>query len=475
MELTGVRACDLSRKLHVDRSLIGKWKNGIRPIPARSYYWDGIIECFTETAFQQKQIDDFFENMIEGEYSSSLRAKHIMNYLFSDELSNEIQSNQKKINLDCLYKSNIYVYKALNGRKKAFRNFLDYAIQFHDKTLLLQDNINFSWIFDDPVYFDQIQKLLCTFLDNNRIKLIVSILDDYKSASKLINYLFLYASKKEVNCYYFIPSGPSSCLSTYVLPDEMALVGYYEENDWSKTYSQISTDFLTILQYQNIFNQIVNVSYSFKSANMRSLCDFKDYVIRFSSISESIYSFIPTISLFSMEKDLLEKVLVYNELSPTQIAQIHIHQQIFMEEVYYSAKQKNAKLYFIHDYNTLKFMKERDYVMYTDNIFSNIPTLLVRQEDYRAHIASIINVLETSDNIEIGILKNHFGYQNDTPNMGFRICKKKFWFIGAMGDQTVFTNDKYMIHLQYKATENMWNNIPTHLKEKTEVIRLLLE
>jgi len=273
MELTGVRACDLSRKLHVDRSLIGKWKNGVRPIPARSYYWDGIIECFTETTFQQKQIDDFFENVIGCDYSSKLREKHIMNYLFSDELSNELQSNQKEINLECLYKSNIYVYKALNGRKKAFRNFLDYAINFHGKTLLLHDSINFSWVFDDSIYFEQIQKLLCTFLENNRIQLIVSILDDHKSVSNLINFLFLYASKKEVTCYYFMPSGAASYISTYVLTEEMALLGYCEENDWNKTYTQISTDLLTVLQYQNIFSQIINVSHSFKSENMRSLCD----------------------------------------------------------------------------------------------------------------------------------------------------------------------------------------------------------
>ncbi len=475
MELTGVRACDLSRKLHVDRSLIGKWKNGVRPIPARSYYWDGIIECFTETTFQQKQIDDFFENVIGCDYSSKLREKHIMHYLFSDELSNELQSNQKEINLECLYKSNIYVYKALNGRKKAFRNFLDYAINFHGKTLLLHDSINFSWIFDDSIYFEQIQKLLCTFLENNRIQLIVSILDDHKSVSNLINFLFLYASKKEVTCYYFMPSGAASYISTYVLTEEMALLGYCEENDWNKTYTQISTDLLTVLQYQNIFSQIINVSHSFKSENMRSLCDFKDYVIRFSSISETIYSFLPTISLFSMEEDLLDKVLTYNELSSDQIAQIHSYRQIFIDEVYYSAKQKNTKLYFIHDYNTLKFMKERDYVMYSDNVFSHIPTIQVRQDDYRTHLASIVKTLENSENIEIGILKNHFDYQNVVSNTGFRICKKKCWFIGAIQDQTVFANDKYMVHLQYKATEHMWNSIPTLLKTKAEVIQLLLE
>ncbi|MFA9463991.1 MAG: hypothetical protein ACERKN_06825 [Velocimicrobium sp.] len=476
MELTGVRACDLSKKLHVDRSLIGKWKNGVRQIPARSYYWEGIVACLTETEFQQKQIDNFFENFIGDEYSSKMREKHIINYILYENLDQLTHSKQNESNFDYLYKTTAYIYKSLEGRKKAFRNLLEYALLFQGKVLSLYDCTNFSWLFDDTNYFDQIHPLLASFFKNkNSIRLIIAMNAESETTTKLVNYLYLYAFRQEITCYYFMPFDIASSLSIYVFEEDIALFGNSCDTDWNKTYTQICTDSLTILQYQAIFNQLLQTSHSFKSAVFPNLIDFKDYVTLFSSISETIYAFIPTISFFSMEESLLNKVLTYNKITAEQTAQIHYWRTIFTEEMNHLLNQTNVKIYFIHDLNALHLMRQKDYVMYSDNFFSYIPTIQVHQSDFNLHLDAVVNRIKNTDNLEIGILENDYPASSIIQNIGFRICKNKCWFMGTIHDGITFTKDKYMVQFQYMAAKALWESIPHHLKDKADVIKILLE
>ena len=173
MNITGR---ELANALHVDYSLISKWKNNKRPLTTRSVYLKKIANYILSQESHAKK--EFILGLLK-EYEPQLNTAspkdiHISLCRWLSEPPQAIQNYHK---LMFGYNKNEYhagfkVYKENEGRRKATLEFLDYVLDMPEgQQLYLISQEEMSWIAEDSDFIIQWnQKLSEVLKKNHKIK-----------------------------------------------------------------------------------------------------------------------------------------------------------------------------------------------------------------------------------------------------------------------------------------------------------------
>lgn len=155
LERLDVQTVSMARALHVDASLISKWKNGDRVLSTKSIYFDDVIDFLL-----QKSTETMHEKLQEA-----LLALY-PSIIFQDETQIEHylrQAISSKKNLPVASTSSILtghfssvsalVFEKNQGRRDAIDQILKFAEKMDTSgSLLFIDNEEFTWLLENPDY-----------------------------------------------------------------------------------------------------------------------------------------------------------------------------------------------------------------------------------------------------------------------------------------------------------------------------------
>ncbi len=280
MGLSEMSNIALSRKAHVDPSLISRYRKGLRSplsnpdisellssILYRNISDSGRIKELSHVMnSKEENIDEtsFYEWLCESESladNTISSTEKLLDAIDGSALSLPYElSEADKIFLEETVDDNNTIYRGYTGLQQAVIRFLKTAISDHSKELLLFSNQNMDWMTSDPTFMRKWALLMCKCLKSDiRIKIIHNIersLDEMNSA--IVSWIPLYMMGKIEPYYSKLSTGNLFSRTIFLNPGKSCINASLvtgTEPDGSYRYDtdpEILSDFLT--QYNSMLS-----------------------------------------------------------------------------------------------------------------------------------------------------------------------------------------------------------------------------
>lgn len=466
MSLCNVRGVEIARRLHIDQSLVGKWKNGTRSLSPASSYIDGLAELFCE--YGGGKPEALFKEIYKERYKPEQLADFIKAFLCSTDPGFMAQTALHK-DLDADSSSLYYSYDGLSGRKKAMDYLLNCAANAGSAvTIYLYDSKCFDWLISDPDYLKSFGRRIIELLAcGSDVYMIIDSETDKLRAAALLSNMYLFSVYKHFNVYY---ADGANYPTVYIVGGMLAAVGY---NDFREDsfLTQVFTDHSAVRQQELYMRRLL------KKRQKGSIRRYKPdecffNVKNLSVIKNDIYMFSPVPTIFSMPEYLLDKVLSYNEgFDENMTARIKGYNALTFGEFF----SEQAKVKCLFSLKAILQALENEYVLYSDNMHYAAP-LYVKAEDFQEHLSYIVSMMKRYENYSVGILPEIEMFDASFSKLGYMACKKNCWAMMSnehSGQKALFFMNSSLVELIFIAQEYTWENIPEAYTNRENVIKII--
>jgi transcriptional regulator with XRE-family HTH domain len=260
MDSLGVRGKELADALHVDYSLVSKWKNNNRRLTERSAHLREIARHLL--SIDEASNHQHIRRSLSGHYGSIEDAPYetLMSYLCRwltetppFEKEEAIVSTNKSQNL---YGAHFDVYSGNHGRRCAVLRFLDYVLSLPaGQQLFLLSQEDMSWLLEDHRFLLEWRTKLAQVLRNeNDITIIHTVDREFRDLSSILSqWLPLHMSGRIKS--YFQPRYVDTAIKTtlFVVQNEAAIVGMTSGNRADTRYTAYFSDINTVRQSEGTF------------------------------------------------------------------------------------------------------------------------------------------------------------------------------------------------------------------------------
>lgn len=131
MEKLNIHTVSMSQVIHVDASLVSKWKSGNRKLSPKSAYFDDIIDYILEEStntlhqnLKNALLDIYPHETIDNDVKLELKLRELLSSSMPRSTSpeNKLQSDNSSAVTALLFQNN-------SGRRESVFKMLDYAYQ----------------------------------------------------------------------------------------------------------------------------------------------------------------------------------------------------------------------------------------------------------------------------------------------------------------------------------------------------------
>jgi transcriptional regulator with XRE-family HTH domain len=480
MNILDVSNIRLAKTLSVDSSLISRFRNGLR-IPQKNsemmnhlcrYFYKRVLAGGFEDKFAQllgitKQMitDDsdklmeYFIAWLSGSTESQTigAMDHFLSMMDSFHVSNYPQALSENIlkSLNIMY-HNIPKYIGINGFRCAIIRFLStVALAKQPRTLKLYSDQRMDWLTDDPDFMQKWAALMVSVLFNkNRVQIIHNIERNLPEMLVGIEkWMPLYMTGM-LEAFYCKKAGDFRFAHTLFVAPKLAAINANlvtgTEDRGNYLYSE-NTEDIDYLEVQ--FDALMELSKPLvRVFHARNITEYYFYLGEMSEQPGKTKKLLLSLSIATMPKVLLEKILIRNELESSEIERILI---LYDSRVHqFETELKNGG---VTEYITLPSDEE----LFTGRVELNLSSLFLNRtityttEEYSEHICAILSLINEQDqyhfeplkerpfvNIQIA-LKSDVGVmvlKSDDPTAGFwfghpMMCRAFEEYIDVISDK----------------------------------------
>lgn len=479
MDRFNITGRELANALHVDFTLVSKWRNKTRILAPHSSYLKQIVEYFV--ALDSNIRHDTLKKIIFDAYPNAQLDSAPEIALFLGKWLTDVESNIENtelfpeiVNSKNVIKGQYYIFKDNSGRREAVMHFLDMALSSEQHDLILFSQEDSLWFYEDEEFLDKWRESNLEYLRKNRKISVIHTVDRlYKSiANSLIRWLPLHMTGKTDSYYY--PQFMDAPIKTtiYLLKDKAVLFSVTAEGLTKSILTYMCVDPVTIQQFQNVATLLLERSlplfdkyYQNQSAKLIKVLAKAD-----AGMENNYYiNTPPFINVIS--EDLFRSILEANNVDDdTMNACMECH-EIIRAQFYKNCEEKYFRC--IYDISRLEKMTE------TDNIYLSEISLLAGRSIYinRNILSKCINemmdALRNIPSFEIAIL-------DEPPAPGlddFDIWAKENSIVKSSAFDTetnmsfaIITKELTAVNSCFHQFNQQWNSIP-HLKRDKNWIR----
>ncbi|WP_207706979.1 hypothetical protein [Alkalibaculum sporogenes] len=471
MDQFRVKGNDLADYLHIDNSLISKWKTGKRKLSSESETLNTIVDFFIKLDSNT----DFLNilSLLRTAYpgvsmNGSDKMKILLKrWLTEDEAENYFLSKQIK-NINVKMTQNI-LYKGDDGRQRAAMDLVDLMLESTDKEeIMIMDYDRSTWKYKDIDFhmrwFQKYEQII-----EKGHKVVILDFEDRSFEDRLqqlTDWLGFYIRgnvEKYINYGEFKGIFKPSLL---VLKDKAALFGITAEGFTSKMNVQITSDKVMIDHCTQLYEAAKSlcspIFHPIKQGDLEQLLKIhlsmereagdmilKDTVPYCMLLPEELFYNILKENL--VEEDRIETLLdYYNEYSETFFKNIHhFKYRVLLDEFYLE--------------NAMISQKELEYSFLS--ILTGKP-IFVSKEYCCYHLDHMMNLMNTYKNFEMS-----FGsYQDKDHFKGIDIYLKKYKMTIASGwSKSIYSREPSMNDTLYMYYTSLWDGMSSFDKDRTIV------
>lgn len=476
MDIFEVTGKELGDFLHVDYSLISKWKNNKRKLNNRSHYLDKIAEYFISLdAYQNHKRLKLLLNCDSSENLDKILKHWLLNSeILNENIDTNLFSNSSK---EFRYNASLLVYEGNKGRRNAVLEFLNSILQVKTTPeLLLLSQEDMTWLIEDTKFLMQWKELILKIITKgHKITIIHTVDRKYSSIITMLeHWLPLHLTGRITPLYYPKYDEITYKTTLFILKNHFALTGLFIDGLSKKTYTNMISDPLTLNQVQFIFQQFCSQSKALYNPYFpKDFIDLSGEIIQASKREENSYLrmnmpliyFIPQDSFKLLLKDMdfdndtAEKLIYYhinseksfNKTLPSCF-QRHIYSLDFFEKII-----ENNNLY----YNELNMAKKEHIKIPIRYFAQQLETIIKNLKKYPSFEVALTNrPIHKLDNINVLIKENviTFAHSNSQPvDYAFYVSSREATIINSF----------------FKYYNNLWISLPRANKNKDCVITKL--
>jgi transcriptional regulator with XRE-family HTH domain len=469
---------DLGKVIHVDESLISKWKSGKRALKPGSHYAEKIAEHIlsmdepSKYAHIYKHLAGYYENIMQ------CSEKELLMY-FKSWLTDETDAGgtdaYDEVRNSGYTDTNIsYCFKDEEGRRQ--------ATEFLNKYVLAQDTpceiISFTtesgkWFREDDAFYLRWKTQHNELIESGHfISLIQPVNRSYGAmAESIVRWLPLHMTGKVIDSY--IPdyvSGPIN-YTYFVVPGHIAVWGLSSKNYTKRINTWVSNEKDIVENLSNIIKEYLNKAIPlFERFYYDSKTQYLNELTGMMQRRSQKYYHGSVTMYMPISADLIEEILLSNGVSEKNIA-LAVKTYEFLTSLNLSERNR-----YIININTLSQLLEEDRIALLPLSFILGETVYTDRSAFVCLLREFIEGILSSDLIEIALLdesqKDDYADINVLAQEGNRIH-----FMSTRGENpfVMSVSEPTVVVAMIERTKNMWGGIPSRMKEKEYVTTRILE
>ena len=472
---------DLATALHVDYSLISKWKNNKRPLTLRSMYLHKIADYILsiDTAAKKEFLMTLLKDYDPNLNTAAPKDVHSCLCRWLSESSQSLQNYNKLIigHNKNAYQTGFKVFKENKGRRTAVLELLDYVLSMSEgQQLFLISQEDMSWLTEDATFLNLWNQKLTQILEkNHKLKIIHSVDREIVELAAIIRQWLPLHLTGGIESYY-IPKYVDSSLkiTLFIVQNTLALTGIVIDENIYTRYTALYDDYTTVKMYEKIFDTwLANSHPLIEVHSLEDTDHFLSKVYGMGQRQENSYFYTDMPLFITMSESLLIEVLHENNIEENMIKQcLFYHKQVNQNFHSNIAKITNRHIY---NFAKLEHFSQTDRLFYNDLSLITGNNIFVSKEHFRKHLLLLIERLENNDNFEIALLSG-----DKNPNMiPIILWFKQNSIITAWSSVTMpyalTASEPTLVNAFYYYYESIWNSIPRINRRKDWVKNELLK
>lgn len=479
MKMFAITGKDLSELIHVDSSLISKWRSGKRSLKPKSIYVDKIVTYFMELDKPQNYVNicKLLANDYENIFSCSEKeiAIFLKSWLTCKEVLAEQDSQFEKLkNMGSAKISMFYKFIGNKGRRQAVRFLLDYAIAHSPGLEILSfTEEDASWFYEDADFLKEWGEKNYRLLQNGSfVKVIHPVDRTYENtATSMLKWLPLHMTGKTRAFYIPRYTDNPIGLTMFLIPNHLTIF-----NMSSKTYNKgintLLTNDCTFLEsvngvLQEYFDKSIPI---FKRYGFKTNVDYLNDLIGILEAEKEKFFYSSTFSFLPLSEELVKEILQHNNVSPEKISKYGE-----LSSIIHRLNLRATSRYIINlEKIREQFNKER--VVLDSFSFLLGKEISVSQKLYVKIVREAINNILGSNRLEIGMTNSNTLVELANINILAQENTCVLFFSAALETPLCLgTTELTVVISIFHRLEKIWEAIPRLYRNKEFVCKQLQE
>lgn len=473
-----IKTVSMAAALHVDASLISKWKSGKRVLTDKSMYFDDVIAYFLEqnrslggqeleAAVQEicphADVSDeqHVEQQLRKILSGSTEQRTTIPHGFTSEWNSAIPT---------------LLFEGRDGRREAVFRLLDYAEHMTATgELLFLDLEEYAWLTEQPQYAQQFtQRMLSLLKKGFRAKFVLQNSTYHLGIQRLLytaSPLIFHRNVEWYCCEYHERNTIN--LSLFILNRAASLMGISVAG--TEPTSMLMMDSTAVIHHELFIQQMIQNSRPLFQAFQP--CDFTDMLQNICTfhLSGAFYAYLPSPAFLTARESLLRDILSENGISEQDIQQYLTLNAVFRADISHSQSEQTApQKPFIYLFQ-LEEMQRR---VQGDTFVSWSLSLLhghdiyVSKKQYAQELRDLADDLTRHPNMRVAFVSETDDIALPAINCW---CRQNQWMVQMDRAGFRFSNEMEMIAAASMVLDDCLQKIPPVRKDPQSVQKFLLE
>lgn len=481
MECFNITGRELANSLHVDYTLVSKWKNSKRPFSVRSNYIKKITDYFLslDSITGSKRIKEILMEYypeIDSEPSKAY-SSYLCRWLTeAPQAATHISSITGSENKN-MYTASFAVYNGNDGRREAVLNFLDYAISLPEgQQLLLISREDMSWMVEDHRFLDTWKRKMTEVIHNkNKITVIHTVDRNAQELAPILMQWMPLHMTGSIDPWYNPQYTDTALKSTlFIIEGAAVITGMTAEGFSKQRYTSFNVDPFTVAHCESVFKLLLS-----KCRPLLEIYPLSSPYQLYKRIHEAenkssnsfLHARLPMLS--TMPETTLRDILSENNIDPKssdKCLSIHLQSSLFLHR-----NLQHCRYRHIYDLNSLEQMAASERVNYYDLSVLTGCEINVSRKHFREHLQNLLNLLENYEGFEVALISNP-----DPQKQLFNLWIKENSIVLASTtepSQMLLFAASYIeptiVNAFFQYYQNIWNSIPRIYRKKEWVVETL--
>lgn len=479
MESLNIQTVQMSRSLHVDASLISKWKSGDRSLTAKSIYFDDVIDFIMD--FSNQSLHETLRSTLMSLYPhANCETDADLEKLLRQTLaSNKMQPMIENTLIELEHAKNISTtsLSGNTGRREAVNYLLTYAEDMSTAgSLIFVDNEDFVWLLEDEIYAVQFMKRVENLVHKDfHITFVLHYSSSHNHFTKLFDLCSPLIFHRNIDWYcheYYDQTNIN--FSFFILDHAISILGCSSNQTTSSTL--IFQDQTLTIMHELMAQELIKHSHPL----------FDDYQLKecISVINEishyrrkgTLYSCLPSPLFLSVRSDLLREILTDNHIGNDLIEsclEINLLLRLQLESYFKpnTIDNKDSFVYIFRLDELIKRATSRGFTSRSLSLACGSP-ITVSSKHYRTELRNIAKALMDYPTIKVVLVSEKDGI--NLPNINCW-CKQNIWMIQMNKDGLRLSDEFNIVNAATIKWENCLRSVPKERRENATVSQFLLE
>ena len=474
MDKFTVTAKELSEALHVDHSLVSKWRNNKRNLSPRSIHLENIVNFFLTLDSNLKF--NILSDIMQEHYpnfnneTKAIKAALLKKWLLGSPQKVNRDNLLNSLNKRGSYTAHFDVLKGNKGRRQASVRLMNLALSLPppQELLLYSQSSQENWYSEDKMFSTTWKNNYLEILRRGNYISLVHSLDHQISSviNMLIEWLPMELTGKLKSYYFLKYSNKPLKPSVLVIKGHAAILSVSNYNSSEPSFTHFFTDPITVQQAQAIFYTLLSdCRLIYEKYTKEQDVELFERLLSAEKQPENSFYYTSLPIPITFPASLLQNFLDGDNLA--KIRAYRIQQQHFFRNL------QNNYCRLILNYNLLENpFPENGLLCEGLSIYTGEQARL-NQSLFCTYLQHLLELINKYPNLEIAFAQDP--PIKDLDDVSILVKQNTAFLISTQPGEnenslTLFSHEPSIINAYYLHFENYWSTIPRIQRDKTWVI-----